>query len=330
MCSKDGKKDNDADVCDEKCGCKLYDTEAVWGCNVDKNNNAITDVLGGDWTGDVTLTAVWEPIKYGYIYKHMGTVGAAGGFNNTQTTTYGGGAKLAKTSDAITPEHWHGFTGYTFTHWCRAKNSLTTVGNKEIRECMDGDTNSYAADGTVSVDNLLTEEELNGGKDLNTTEGSSELIYIGPIWEPIDYTIHYDFGVGTCSDSDCPTTYNIESETITISALSKDGYEFKGWCSYDKADNDGANCSGENEPSQTVEISTGSTGDRWLYAVWKPITYYICYKDGEAVKNEEACTCSETAAETCGDYKKSSYSDYEYTYTIEDTFTLQGGAVPAK
>ncbi|MBQ6110303.1 MAG: InlB B-repeat-containing protein [Alphaproteobacteria bacterium] len=321
---KGWKKDNDADVCDEECGCKLYDTEAVWWCNVDKNNNAIAGVLGDDWTGDVTLTAVWEPIKYGYIYKHMGTVGATGRFDNTQTTTYGGGAKLAKTSDAISLEHWN-VTGYTFTHWCRAKNVLTG----SIRECQEYEGNSYAADGTVPVDNLLTEEELNGGKDLGTTTGSSELIYIGPIWKAIDYTIHYDFGVGTCSGTDCPTTYNIKSETITISALSKDGYEFKGWCSYNKADNDGANCSDENEPSQTVEISTGSTGDRWLYAVWKPITYYICYKDGQDVQDETACTCSVENAGTCGDYTKTDYSDYKYTYTIEDTFTLPVPPRPA-
>ena len=314
------KKDSGTDVCDETCGCKLEDSVG-WVCNMKLNGNT---VQGGDWDGDVTLTAVWKPIKYGYVYKHMGTVGATGKFNNTQTTTYGGGAKLAKTSDAISPEHWN-VTGYTFTHWCRAKNALTGV----IRECQEYQGNSYAADGTVPVDNLLTEEELNGGKDLNTTAGSSELIYIGPIWEPIDYTIHYDFGVGTCSDSDCPTTYNIESEVIIIPALSKDGYEFQGWCKYDSATNNGANCSGGNEPSQTVEIPKKSTGNIWLYAVWKPITYYICYKDGEAVKNEEACTCSETTAETCGDYKKSSYSDYKYTYTIEDTFTLPVPPRPA-
>lgn len=317
------KKDNGAEVCGETCGCKLID-QPGWVCNMKNNDQSPPDMVGGDWDGDVTLTAVWKPIEYGYIYKHMGTVDVTGSFNNTQTTTYGGGAKLAKTSDAISSEHWN-VTGYTFTHWCRAKNALTV----DIRECQEYEGNSYAADGTVSVDNLLTEEELNGGKDLNTTEGSSELIYIGPIWEPIDYTIHYDFGVGTCSDSDCPTTYNIESEVITIPALSKDGYEFQGWCKYDSATNTGANCSGENQPSQTVKIPKKSTGNIWLYAVWKPITYYICYKDGEAVKNEEACTCSETAAETCGDYKKSSYSDYEYTYTIEDTFTLPVPPRPA-
>lgn len=47
-------------------------------------------------------------------------------------------------------------------------------------------------------------------------------------WTPIDYKITYNLDGGTNSSSN-PSTYNIESDTITLNAPSKTGYTFTGW-----------------------------------------------------------------------------------------------------
>ena len=59
-----------------------------------------------------------------------------------------------------------------------------------------------------------------------------------------------------------PSTYTINSETITFSPLSKDGYTFGGWYVGD---------------TKVIEISKGSTGNLTLTAKWDAIGYTITY-----------------------------------------------------
>ena len=69
-------------------------------------------------------------------------------------------------------------------------------------------------------------------------------------WTPIEYQIHYNLDGGVNS-SDNPSTYTIEDE-ITLSAPSKEGFEFIGW-------------------SDNGEIEEGSTDDKTFTAAWKKI-----------------------------------------------------------
>ncbi len=91
---------------------------------------------------------------------------------------------------------------------------------------------------------------------------------------PFEYTITYNLDGGATTN---PTTYTVESETITLTDPTNDGYTtFEGW--YDNAEFTG---------NVITEIPTGSTGDKELWAKWTtPIEYSITYNlNGGAATN---------------------------------------------
>ncbi len=84
-------------------------------------------------------------------------------------------------------------------------------------------------------------------------------------WQAINYTITYNLDGGSVSVN--PATYNIESEDITLTNPTKEGYDFAGWKGTDI-----------NGTAMTVTISKGSIGDRTYTATWTAISYSITYK----------------------------------------------------
>ena len=92
-------------------------------------------------------------------------------------------------------------------------------------------------------------------------------------YEVIPYEIHYH-GLTTEEETALrnPTGYNIESASITINNPTRTGYEFIGWSG-----------TGIDDKSVTVEIPTGSTGDRDYTANFRKIEYTLTYtlNDGE-------------------------------------------------
>lgn len=84
-------------------------------------------------------------------------------------------------------------------------------------------------------------------------------------WEIIDYTISYTLNGGTVSGTN-PTTYNTESDEITLINPTKSGYTFTGWSG-----------TGITGTSTSVVIPTGSYGTRTYTANWEVITYTITY-----------------------------------------------------
>ncbi len=75
-------------------------------------------------------------------------------------------------------------------------------------------------------------------------------------WNIVEYTITYNLDGGVNS-SDNPSIYTIE-DGITLSAPTKEGFEFVGW-------------------SNNGKIEEGSTGDKTFTATWKKATYKITY-----------------------------------------------------
>ena len=71
-------------------------------------------------------------------------------------------------------------------------------------------------------------------------------------WNLIDYTITYDLGGGSY-DGEMPTTYTVESPTLTLGTPTKPGYEFLGW----KINNSMGN-----------EIKQGTAGNKTIMATW--------------------------------------------------------------
>ena len=94
--------------------------------------------------------------------------------------------------------------------------------------------------------------------DVTISEGAFEMpasdVTVGATWTLHDYTITYDLAGGT---ADNVTTYNIESDAITLTNPTRTGYDFAGWTGTDLDD-----------ATETVTIDHGSTGDRSYTATW--------------------------------------------------------------
>ncbi len=73
-------------------------------------------------------------------------------------------------------------------------------------------------------------------------------------WSPIGYSISYDLKGGSASNI---TSYNVETNSFTLTNPTKSGYTFTGWTG-----------SNGTTPQTTVTISKGSTGDRSYTAHW--------------------------------------------------------------
>ncbi len=88
-------------------------------------------------------------------------------------------------------------------------------------------------------------------------------------FEPSTYNIVYENIDGIIVDN--PTTYNIETETITLNEPTKLGYNFLGWY---------------NGEEQVTNIEKGTTGNLTLTARFELIEYKITYvNSGETVEN---------------------------------------------
>ncbi len=99
-------------------------------------------------------------------------------------------------------------------------------------------------------------------------------------WRLIEYTIAYEDAQGATNGN--PTTYTVESETITLQALTAEGYRFDGWY---------------NGETKVTEIVQGSTGDITLTAKWsKTYTVTVTKNIDEAGSVENAGTYPESTS----------------------------------
>ena len=78
---------------------------------------------------------------------------------------------------------------------------------------------------------------------------------------PVEYTITYELNGGENSANN-PGTYTVESETFTLEAPTREGFDFLGWYDDEFFKND-----------VVTEIEQGSTGELTLFARWKEQEY---------------------------------------------------------
>ena len=110
-----------------------------------------------------------------------------------------------------------------------------------------------------------------GWVDENNNPVTSDTIYsleadstITAVWEPIEYNITYNLGNGGTTTN--PLSYNIETETFSLSEPVREGYTFLGWT--------GSNI---DNMTKTVIIEKGNYGDKEYTANWSKETYSIQY-----------------------------------------------------
>ena len=250
----------------------------------------VTEIAQGSH-GDITLTAKWEAIVYGITYENLK------GASMPSKTTY----TIEDKTFAL--QSLSGVIGYDFVGWYDGEQEVTEIAqgshgditltakweaivynviyeyDDTIGDVAEGDslkesytieddfdfvtlecfTEGYHFDGWYTQKDLGTGEQVTG-IDLGTIGD----ITVYAHWGLEVYDITYVGADGVTSTN--PVNYTIESETFTISDLTKVGYTFDGWFE-DEA------C----EVAADTTVETGSTGDLVFYASWTPIEYTITY-----------------------------------------------------
>src|SRR5574344_2023039 len=263
--------------------------------NLTQNSFTRTGYTFSGWATTATGTKAYDD-KASYIATGDVTLYAVWKANqyavtlNNQSATTAGTTSVTATYDAAmpTPLTLPTKTGYTFGGYYSGTNGSGTL--------------YYNADGTSA-----------------TTWNIAAATTLYAMWTIIPYTITYTLDGGTNASGN-PTTYNVESNTITLSAPTKTGYTFTGWTT-----------TGITTPTTSVTIAKGSTGDRTYTANWTINTYTVTFNanggsDVASQKVNYEGKATTPAAPTRTGYTFSGwYSDNALTNTIDfATYTVTG------
>ena len=251
------------------------------------NGAKVTTIPVGT-TGDLTLEAKWTPITYTATFTADGSVVTTRYFTIEDTT-------IANIPNVPTKA---GYIGAWSNYTLGAAN-ITIPAVYSLNEYTityantKGAENSNPSDYSVITGTFqLADLQCDGYDFAGWYKGSNKITAIeqgttGNItltakWTPITYSITYNDEKNLTHSN--PDTYTIESDTITLSPLSADGYIFEGWYNGNK---------------KVTSIPKGSIGDLKLTAKWSIITYTITYRNLKDYTNKN-----------------------QTTYTVEDQITL--------
>ncbi len=132
-------------------------------------------------------------------------------------------------------------------------------------------------------------------------------VTIQPNWEKVTYSIGYTLNGGSVSPAN-PTSYDVETNSITLRNPTRVGYTFTGWTG-----------TGLSNASTSVTIPKGSTGNRTYTANWTPNVCTITYSPngGTFTANVDAVTqtCSYHPTNNCTDDMRNASGGY-YSATL--------------
>ena len=198
-------------------------------------------------TGNVTLTAIWEPIVYTITYELNG-----GKNNSANPSSY-----TIESADIIfeAPSReqydfagWQDADGNTVT--CIPSGSTGNVtlsavwerGSYHIAYELNGGINNAANPTAYSMEadalklevpyrsgySFVSWHDADGNAITSIPTGTTGTIKLTAAWEPIKYNVSYDLSGGTNNDAN-PSSYTIESDAITLDEPTRSGYVFAGW-----------------------------------------------------------------------------------------------------
>ena len=131
-----------------------------------------------------------------------------------------------------------------------------------------GETTAAPEDPTADIGYEFEGWYTDAGVKFDFDETSiTESIVLHAHWSLTEFSIDYVLDGGKNSALN-PSLYTIESKDIVLVAPTKDGADFDSWY-YDS-----------EKTNKATQISTGTTGDKTLYAGWSVKTYEIKYNAG--------------------------------------------------
>ena len=256
----------------------------------------VTEIAKGSF-GNKTLTAQWTAIEYTITYE------------NTKGASNSNPAKYTIESDTIALAELT-VDGYSFNGWYDGGKKVTEIaagsfGNKTftakwttieyaisfIMENEEGGYDGHYAD-SENPEKYTIEDEFTfispvcdirgyefkgwytqkqGGEKVEKLEkGTTGAKTYYAQWQRQEYSINY-YNIETAIDSN-PDSYNVDTETFSLTSPTKKGYEFAGWYSDAKY-----------TTSVNGTVEKGSIGDLQFYAKWEKEIYSITYVlyDGE-------------------------------------------------
>lgn len=270
----------------------------------------VKDGYNGAWEDyeiaakDLTINAVYTAIEYTITYEN--TKGAT----NSNTTKYTIESDtitlIAISADGYTFDGWYdgnnkveqidkgSFGHKTLTaKWTAIEYTITyestkgAVNSNETKYTIESDTITLVA---ISADSYIFDGWYDGSNKVEQiVKGSFGNKTLVAKWTAIEYVIIYENTKGVSNSNE--TKYTIESDTITLAAISADGYTFDGWY-------DGSN--------KVTEIVKGSFGNKTLTAKWTAIEYNLYLEYEEDIGGYAAGVSNPTK------------------FTIESNFTLAG------
>lgn len=292
-----------------------------------KGSDGNTYQAGAVYTTDaaLTLTAQWKLKSYTVTYN---TNGGTGTYAN-QTKEHGKALTLytnEPTKAGYTFAGWLGSDNATYqaggTYTANADLTLTaqwTPANYTITYNLNGGTvtgnpTGYTIESAAITLNNPTKTGYTfagwtgtdlAGAQMNVTipTGSTGDRAYTATWTPIEYTISYH-GLEGATVSGNPTGYTIESDDITLSNPTKDGYAFAGWTG-----------TGLTAATESVTITKGSMGNREYTATWTPLYKYELVFDDNTT--DEVTNMPEGYSSTAWEANAS----YTHSWTGEPTRT---------
>ncbi len=139
--------------------------------------------------------------------------------------------------------------------------------------------------------------EFNGNPITKIVAGSTGNKEFYAKFSTILYTITYNTNQGTLSGK-YPTTYTVESSTITLPEPTKTGYRFGGW--YEKDDFSGSN---------VTTLNPSTKANKTYYAKWIGNTYSVRYNanGGTGSMSNKTFTYGEASTLTANAFTKTDY-----------------------
>lgn len=251
------------------------------------NSNTTVTVPAGDyWVSDANHKPMPMPtVTYGNTTLTQGTDytlswsnNGSAGYGNVTATGAGNYAGSATGSFHI---RWATYT----IHFDKNHNDATgTMSDQQFtyHTAQNLTTNAFGRTGysfegwSTTPNGAVAYTDQQSVNNLSVNDG--EIINLYAKWTLTNYHITYDLDGGSVAITN-PNTYSVTTPTFTLNNPTQPGFTFDGWTGTDLA-----------EPTQTVTIAQGSTGDRSYTANWTRFAYVLLLENGITATPSPAAT----------------------------------------